>query len=43
MIIISGYNVYPADIENAVLELPFVNEVCAVQGYHKTDPASNYA
>lgn len=38
MIIISGYNVYPADIENAVLELPFVNEVCAVQGYHKNRP-----
>ena len=35
MIIISGYNVYPADIENAVLQLPFVSEACAVQGYIK--------
>lgn len=38
MIIISGYNVYPADIENAVLHLPFVSEACAVQGYIKNKP-----
>lgn len=38
MIIISGYNVYPADIENAVLQLPFVGEACAVQGYIKNKP-----
>ena len=38
MIIISGYNVYPSDIENAVLHLPFVNEACAVQGYIKNKP-----
>lgn len=38
MIIISGYNVYPIDIENAVLQLPFVSEACAVQGYHKNKP-----
>ncbi len=38
MIIISGYNVYPADIENAVLQLPFVSEACAVQGYIKNKP-----
>lgn len=38
MIIISGYNVYPIDIENAVLQLPFVGEVCAVQGYLKNKP-----
>lgn len=38
MIIISGYNVYPADIENSVLSLPFVSEACAVQGYHKSRP-----
>lgn len=38
MIIISGYNVYPIDIENAVLQLPFVNEACAVQGYQKNKP-----
>lgn len=38
MIIISGYNVYPIDIENAVLQIPFVNEACAVQGYLKNKP-----
>ncbi len=38
MIIISGYNVYPADIETAVLTLPFVKEACAVQGYKKGKP-----
>ncbi len=38
MIVISGYNVYPADIENAVLQLPFISEACAVQGYQKNKP-----
>ncbi len=38
MIIISGYNVYPADIENVVLQLPFISEACAVQGYQKNKP-----
>ena len=38
MIVISGYNVYPADIENAVLQLPFISEACAVQGYTKNKP-----
>ncbi len=38
MIVISGYNVYPVDIENAVLQLPFISEVCAVQGYQKNKP-----
>ena len=38
MIIISGYNVYPIDIENAVIQLPFVSEACAVQGYQKNKP-----
>lgn len=38
MIIISGYNVYPADIETAVMTLPFVKEACAVQGYKKGKP-----
>ncbi len=33
MIIISGYNVYPSDIENKVLTLDYINEACAVQGY----------
>ena len=31
MVIISGYNVYPYDIENKVLMLPFVKEACAVE------------
>lgn len=31
MIIISGYNVYPNDIENRVLTLPFIKEACAVE------------
>lgn len=38
MIVISGYNVYPVDIENAVLQLPFISEACAVQGYQKNKP-----
>ena len=33
VIIISGYNVYPVDIEQLVEDLPFVRECCAVQGY----------
>ena len=33
VIIISGYNVYPVDIEQLVEDLPFVQECCAVQGY----------
>lgn len=33
MIIISGYNVYPNDIEQEVLKLDYINEACAVQGY----------
>ena len=33
LIIISGYNVYPVDIENLMDTLPFVRESCAVQGY----------
>ncbi|MBR3552872.1 MAG: acyl--CoA ligase [Clostridia bacterium] len=33
VIIISGYNVYPVDIEQLVDTLPFVQESCAVQGY----------
>lgn len=33
VIIISGYNVYPTDIEKKVGELPFIKEVCAVQGW----------
>lgn len=33
LIIISGYNVYPSDIESKVLTLDYVDEACAVQGY----------
>ena len=33
IIIIAGYNIYPATIEDRVAKLPFVNEVCCVQGY----------
>lgn len=33
VIIISGYNVFPADIENLLEPLPFLAECCAVQGY----------
>ncbi|MBE6786242.1 MAG: acyl--CoA ligase [Ruminococcaceae bacterium] len=33
IIIISGYNIYPATIEEKVDTLPYINEVCAVQGY----------
>ena len=38
MIIISGYNVYPNDIESEVLKLDYINEACAVQGYIDTKP-----
>ena len=38
MIIISGYNVYPNDIENEVLKLDYINEACAVQGYVGSKP-----
>ncbi|MCL2512513.1 MAG: acyl--CoA ligase [Oscillospiraceae bacterium] len=31
MMIISGYNVYPTDVENLVDGLPFMREVCAIQ------------
>ena len=33
LIIISGYNVYPTDIERVVGEFPEINECCAVQGW----------
>ncbi len=35
IIIISGYNIYPATIEEKVDTLDYINEVCAVQGYSK--------
>lgn len=33
IIVISGYNIYPATIEDKVAKLDFIKEVCAVQGY----------
>ena len=33
VIIISGYNVYPNDIEKKLSELPYIRESCAVQGW----------
>ena len=32
LIIISGYNVYPVDIENLIDKLPYVMESCAIKG-----------
>lgn len=33
IIIIAGYNIYPATIEEKVLALDYINEACACQGY----------
>lgn len=33
LIIISGYNVYPNDIEKLMEKVPYIVECCAVQGY----------
>lgn len=33
IILIAGYNIYPATIEEKVGDLDYVNEVCACQGY----------
>ena len=33
VIIISGYNVYPNDIEKKIGDLDFIKDVCAVQGW----------
>lgn len=33
IIIISGYNVYPATIEEKIIDLNYINECCACQGY----------
>lgn len=38
VVIISGYNVYPRDIENIVINYPEIKEVCAVQGYEGASP-----
>lgn len=37
IIIISGYNVYPATIEERINELDYVSECCACQGYDEKD------
>ncbi|MBQ5969707.1 MAG: acyl--CoA ligase [Clostridia bacterium] len=33
VIIIAGYNVYPNDLEKKLSELPYIKDVCAVQGW----------
>ena len=33
LVIISGYNVYPVDIEKVMIDIPFVKESCSVQGF----------
>ena len=38
LIIISGYNVYPVDIENLMDTLPFIKESCAVRGEKEGKP-----
>ncbi len=38
MIVISGYNVYPYNIESEVLKLKYISEACAVQGYVDNKP-----
>lgn len=38
MIVISGYNVYPYNIESEVLKLNYISEACAVQGYMDEKP-----
>ena len=38
LIIISGYNVYPVDIENLMDTLPFIKESCAVRGLAEGKP-----
>lgn len=38
LIIISGYNVYPSDIEEKVMGVAGITEACAVQGYIEDKP-----
>ena len=35
LIIISGYNIYPNDIEKLLEKVPYIHESCAVQGFDK--------
>ena len=37
IIIIAGYNIYPATIEEKVLELDYIAEACACQGYDENE------
>lgn len=36
IIIISGYNIYPATIEEKIIDLDYINECCACQGYDES-------
>ena len=38
LIIISGHNVYPTDIENEVMSLPYVKEACVVEAFSNNKP-----
>ncbi|MBQ3086441.1 MAG: AMP-binding protein [Clostridia bacterium] len=38
VIVISGYNIYPFNIETEVLKLKYISEACAVQGYANEKP-----
>ena len=38
VIIISGYNIYPSDIEKKLIQLPFVKEACCVKGWQNGKP-----
>ena len=38
VIIISGYNIYPSDIEKKLVTLPFVKEACCVKGFQNGKP-----
>lgn len=38
VVIISGYNVYPRDIETRLTDFPEIAESCAVQGYQGNSP-----
>lgn len=37
IIIIAGYNIYPATIEEKIVDLDYISEVCACQGYDEND------
>lgn len=37
IIIIAGYNIYPATIEEKIVDLDYINEACACQGYDENE------